>query len=77
MTGIDELAIDDLDDMAFRYSILELNTAIKPYCFDYLFDALRYDTAIYLDPDILVLSPLDHVRTALEEGASCLKAKKR
>jgi glycosyltransferase involved in cell wall biosynthesis len=72
MTSIDELAIDGLDDMAFRYSILELNTAIKPYCFEYLFDALHYDAAIYLDPDIIVLNSLDHVRSALEGGASCV-----
>ena len=72
LVGIDDLAIDDLDDMTFRYSILELNTAIKPFCFDYLFDVLGFDAAIYLDPDILVLNPLDHVRGALEGGASCV-----
>ncbi|MGC2780795.1 MAG: glycosyltransferase [Bradyrhizobium sp.] len=72
ITGIDELALDDLDDMAFSYSVLELNTAIKPYCFDYLFDVLHYDAAIYLDPDTLVLNAFDHVRTALHDGASCV-----
>ena len=72
LVGIDKLAIDDLDDMTFRYSILELNTAIKPFCFDYLFDVLGFDAAIYMDPDILVLNPLDHVRSALACGASCL-----
>jgi hypothetical protein len=69
---IDRLAIPNLRRMTFRYGILELNTAIKPFCFDYVFDALGCRTAIYLDADIYVLKALDHVHDALEKGTSCV-----
>lgn len=41
----------------FRYTILELNTAVKPWMFAHLF-ARGYDRVVYLDPDIVVFSPL-------------------
>jgi hypothetical protein len=69
---IDRLGIPNLRRMAFRYGILELNTAIKPFCFDYVFDVLGFQAAIYLDADIYVLKALDHVHDALEKGTSCV-----
>jgi hypothetical protein len=69
---IDRLAIPNLRRMAFRYGILELNTAVKPFCFDYVFDVLGFQAAIYLDADIYVLKALHHVHDALENGASCV-----
>lgn len=42
---------------SFRYTLLELNTAVKPWMFAYLF-ARGYDRVVYLDPDIVVYSPL-------------------
>lgn len=68
---VETIAIEGLADMAFRYSILEFNTAVKPYCFEHLL-AGGFDAAVYLDPDILVLNPLDRVHEALEDGASCI-----
>jgi len=41
----------------FRYTILELNTAVKPWMFEHLF-ARGYGRVVYLDPDIFVYSPL-------------------
>jgi len=69
---IDRLWIPNLRRMAFRYDILELNTAIKPFCFDYVFGVLGLQAAIYLDADICVLKALDHVHDALESGTSCV-----
>jgi hypothetical protein len=43
-------------DMAARYSIIEMNTAIKPYCFKWLLKNKNSDNIVYLDPDIYVLS---------------------
>ena len=65
-----DLGIPTFWDMALRYSIMEFNTAIKPSCFQYLFDRDGYESVIYLDPDIYVLRPLAHVTRALEEGAN-------
>lgn len=69
---IDEVEIPTLRDMAFRYNIMEFCTAIKPFCFDHLFDRCGYDQAIYLDPDIYVLRTLNHVTEALEKGTDCV-----
>jgi hypothetical protein len=69
---LDAVGIPNLPDMAFRYDILEFNTAIKPFCFDYLFSRKGFDRAIYLDPDVYVLKPLDHVLQAFADGADCV-----
>jgi hypothetical protein len=69
---IDRLGIPNLRRMTFRYGILELNTAVKPFCFDYVFDVLGFQAAIYLDADIYVLKALDHVHDALKNGTSCV-----
>ncbi len=69
---VDRLGIPNLRRMAFRYNILELNTAIKPFCFDYVFDMLGFQAAIYLDADVYVLKALHHVHDALEKGTSCV-----
>jgi glycosyltransferase involved in cell wall biosynthesis/SAM-dependent methyltransferase len=54
----EQLAIPDFAGMAERYNITELNTAIKPFVFEYLFGVRGATRVIYLDPDILVVSPL-------------------
>jgi glycosyltransferase involved in cell wall biosynthesis len=65
----ERLAIPGFSLMAFRYTIIELNTAIKPFCIEWLFSHAGYDRAIYLDPDIFVLRRLDDVMTLLDRGA--------
>lgn len=67
-----DLPIPGVQDMAWRYSVIEFNTAVKPFCFDYLFDQRGYDAVVYLDPDIRLFAPLSCVTEALESGASCV-----
>ena len=64
-----QLPIDDLDGMTFRYDITEFNTAIKPASFRYIFDIGAHDAVVYIDPDILVVSPLVEMHALLESGA--------
>ncbi|MEM6912384.1 MAG: glycosyltransferase [Pseudomonadota bacterium] len=59
-------------DMAYRYTIMELNTAIKPFCIQYLMDETGYQRVIYLDPDILVLRPLSAVHDAFDHGTELI-----
>jgi glycosyltransferase involved in cell wall biosynthesis len=47
----------------FRYSLIELNTAVKPWMFEHLF-ARGYDRVIYLDPDIYLYSALAEVEAS-------------
>ncbi len=53
---IDELGIAALDRMTVQYTILELNTAIKPFVFTHLFGRDDVDRVIYFDPDIQLYS---------------------
>jgi glycosyltransferase involved in cell wall biosynthesis len=65
---IDQLGLPDFEAFVFRYDIMELNTAVKPYMFEWL--RMRHPQAglVYLDPDIYVLRRLDEVARAFEEG---------
>lgn len=45
-------------DLASKYEIVELNTALKPRAFEYLFEEKGVRHAIYFDPDIQIFSPI-------------------
>ena len=62
----DDLAIEGADRMRRRYSILELNTAVKPFMFQHL---LGEGPVVYLDPDIVVYRRLEELERLLEAGA--------
>lgn len=70
--GIEQLQLPDFDAFVFRYDILELNTAIKPYVFRWLRRQHAGEAVVYLDPDVLVLAPLQQVQQGLERGALLL-----
>ena len=66
------IGVPDFSDMAFRYDVMELNTAVKPFMFRWLLEQRGFDRAIYLDPDILVFRPLEEVDRLLDEGNSAV-----
>ena len=63
-----ELGIPDFPGFAFRYDIMEMNTAAKPYMFLHLFEQ-NYDRVVYFDPDIKVYREITPVFDALDAGA--------
>jgi len=68
---VEDLALPKMREFFFRYDIMELNTAAKPY----MFAKLRregYERVIYIDPDILVLARLEHVEKLLDDGAAAV-----
>ncbi len=69
---VDQLDLPNPDQFAFRYDVMEFSTAIKPYMFRWLFRNTDADKVVYLDPDILVLSPLEKVEGLLDRGASAV-----
>ena len=64
----DELAIEGAEAMRLRYSILELNTAIKPFLFQHLLAGGAGGPVIYLDPDIAVYRRLGELEQLLARG---------
>lgn len=69
---IDKLGLPDPECFAFRYDVMEFSTAIKPYLFRYIFQNTNAERIIYLDPDILVLSPLTQVLDLLKDGTTAV-----
>jgi glycosyltransferase involved in cell wall biosynthesis len=67
-----EIAMPAIWDMALRYTVMEFNTAIKPFCILDLWDKRGFDAAVYVDPDIMVLRPMAAVEAALRDGADCV-----
>jgi glycosyltransferase involved in cell wall biosynthesis len=64
---IRELGLPQFDRFTFQYTILELNTAIKPWVIAELF-ARGYDRVIYFDPDIKLYGPVAPILDALEHS---------
>ncbi len=64
LVKIDELSITDRPALCFKYSVLELATAVKPFLLEHIFHRFAAKKVIYLDPDIEVfntLSPLEEL----------------
>lgn len=61
---IEDFARDEFKFLAFKYNVIELSTAYKPYFAEALLDS--YDRVIFLDPDIKVYSNLEIVLEMLE-----------
>jgi glycosyltransferase involved in cell wall biosynthesis len=65
VTFADQLGIPGFPHFSFRYSIVELNTAVKPYFLLHLHRTLGCDRLCYFDPDILVLGDLGELYARL------------
>lgn len=72
VVSLADLDIPDAKAMSERYNITEFNTAIKPFAFSYLFKKLHKDRVVYVDPDILLTSPMHEVIVEFEKGAECI-----
>lgn len=61
----EDLGYPDYLQCAFKYNIIEFNTALKPFAALKLLD--DYKKVIYLDPDVCVFTPLASVIASLDE----------
>ena len=68
----DDLGIHLLGNMKLWYSVIEFNTAVKPFTFRHLFTARGFEQAVYLDPDIELYAPLERVFGGLVEHSLVL-----
>lgn len=64
--ALNQLDIPQLGTFIYQYSILELNTAIKPYIIELLMKR-GYRKVIYFDPDIRIFRPLDEMLALLDQ----------
>lgn len=66
---VEDLRIPKFEGMAWKYNIIELNTAVKPFFMEHLYKRNQnVSSVIYLDPDILVFGSF---KSMLEKLRSC------
>src|SRR5262245_20700770 len=56
----------------FKYSVLELSTAIKPFALEFLFEKYSLESICYFDPDIKVYNHLGLLSSALHSHSIVL-----
>ncbi len=61
IVSLSDLELPDLPSFCFKYSVVELCTAVKAHLLDYLLHKEGIEQLFYLDPDILVTSSLDEI----------------
>ncbi len=73
MIEIDKIEISDFAEMANRYNITELNTAVKPFYFTYFFrNYAKATRVIYFDPDIIVYQPITELLNNIDQYGAVL-----
>ena len=66
---VEKIGVSEFDNMFKRYSITELNTAVKPQYFNYFIkNNSTIRNFIYLDPDILVYKPFHELEEELKSS---------
>jgi hypothetical protein len=67
-----DLPLSNLNSLAMKYDILELNTNVKPTFMKHLLATFALEKLAYLDPDICVYSPLTPVFDLLNSASVAL-----
>lgn len=66
---IRDIGIGAFEEMFLKYDITELNTAVKPFIIDFLFNRSNdLERVIYFDPDIIIYDKLDELIAHLQES---------
>lgn len=60
------------DFMTQYYSIIELNTAVKPTIMKKLYEDLEIDKVFYLDPDLFFYRPMTEIEDLFDRGQSII-----
>jgi len=67
MIRLQDLNLADPICASYKYTPFELCCALKPYLLQHLFREEGIEKAVYLDSDIIVLSPLDQIYNYLDD----------
>ena len=62
---VEELDIPHFESLSFKYTVIELTTAFKPWLALHLLES--YSKVIFLDPDVMAFNTLDSIFHSLEE----------
>lgn len=54
-------------NMAFKYNLTEFCTCIKPFCIEYFFQKMEYETCCYMDPDTYLFSDFNYIYDKLSK----------
>jgi glycosyltransferase involved in cell wall biosynthesis/lipopolysaccharide biosynthesis glycosyltransferase len=68
----EQLNIPEQEKLFFKYNVLELNTAVKPYFLEYLLCNHNLKKLVYLDPDILITNNLAPLSALLDDHSIVL-----
>src|SRR5207302_2372188 len=66
LVELNQLDLPDRQQFLFRYTVLELCTAVKPWLLRWLFDRTGAGRVVYFDPGIFVYGALLVVQGALD-----------
>lgn len=69
---VKELEIERIEELAFKYDVVEFSTALKPFALEYLMDKKGYEKVFYIDPDICFFDTFDTVTNDLGEHSVML-----
>lgn len=61
----DKIGYDFFDEMIEKYNIIEFNTSVKPFYFEYFFSLHPDSIVYYFDPDILCYGSLNELHELL------------
>jgi hypothetical protein len=66
-----DIGIEGFYDMAFKYNIMEMNTAVKPFFMSSLLQK-GYDKVVYFDPDIMLFDKIKFILDELDRYSMVL-----
>src|SRR5262249_7177599 len=72
LLGPDDLALPYFHELCFTYDVSELCTAVKPSLLLLLLNRFGEEAVLYIDPDILVMRPLEELRAPLAVASMVL-----
>lgn len=64
-----DLGYSEFEEMLSRYNIIEFNTAVKPFYFEYIFQKYpEVNHIYYIDPDIILYQPIEILNQEWEDA---------
>lgn len=70
--AVEELNIDRIRELAFKYDVVEFSTSLKPFLLEYLMDSKGYEKVFYIDPDICFFDKFASVIADLGDHSAML-----